>query len=65
MLAEQRQRAHESGGITNTTTNTANIALVPPLHPKLVSELALVAGAIENPDSLRQLVDLAKTLSRP
>ena len=33
-------------------------------HPRLVSELALAAGAIEDPNSIRSLAALARTLAR-
>ena len=33
-------------------------------HPRLVSELALAAGAIEDPKSIRSLAALARTLAR-
>ena len=33
-------------------------------HPRLVSELALAAGAIEDPQSIRSLAALARTLAR-
>ena len=33
-------------------------------HPRLVSELALAAGAIEDPQSIRSLAALARTLTR-
>jgi len=33
-------------------------------HPRLVSELALAAGAIEDPQSIRSLTSLARTLQR-
>ena len=33
-------------------------------HPRLVSELALAAGAIEDPNSIRSLTSLARTLQR-
>ena len=33
-------------------------------HPRLVSELALAAGAIEDPSAVRSLAALARTLAR-
>ena len=33
-------------------------------HPRLVSELALAAGAIEDPNSIRSLTAVARTLAR-
>jgi len=33
-------------------------------HPRLVSELALAAGAIEDPSAVRSLTAVARTLAR-
>ena len=41
----------------------AEVTVGAAVHPKLVSQLSLVAAGIENPDSLRQLTALARTLS--
>ena len=53
--------------LRSRATSAAALPAASPLatavHPKLVSELALVAAGMENPDHLRQLTTLARTLN--
>jgi hypothetical protein len=70
LLQEHRRLTGSSSSSSSSSSSTsrggglpAASPLATAVHPKLVSELALVAAGMENPDHLRQLTTLARTLN--